>query len=91
MDDMTKAREDGQASEIPLEEAFRELDEITAKLEDRNIPLEESFLLYRKGMELLKICNDRIDRVEKKMLEINGEGEFSEFSRGTGEEEESGR
>ena len=28
--------------------------------------LEESFTVYQKGMELLKYCNESIDKVEKK-------------------------
>lgn len=30
-------------------------------------------------MKLLKYCSGKIDRVEKKMLQINEDGEFSEF------------
>ena len=41
--------------------------------------MEDSFLLYEKGMKKLKMCNDRIDQVEKKMLVINEQGELDEF------------
>ncbi len=50
-----------------LEEMFQELEEITTELEGKELPLEESFLKYRKGMELLKQCNDAIDTVEKEL------------------------
>ena len=43
--------------ELTLEEAFKRLDALSARLEDRDIPLEEAFDLYRQGMELLKICS----------------------------------
>ena len=49
------------------------------KLEDRELPLEESFQLYQKGMELLKACNEKIDLVEKKILVMNGDGGLDEF------------
>ena len=39
------------------------------------------FSLYKQGMELLKYCNDKLDTVEKKMLQMNEDGEFSEFQR----------
>ena len=64
-----------------LEEAFAELDILADKLEDRETSLEDSFTLYKKGMELLKYCNDRLDTVEKKMLQMNEDGTLSEFSR----------
>ena len=31
------------------------------------------------GMELLKYCNESIDKVEKKVLVLNGEGKLDEF------------
>jgi len=49
------------------------------KLEDRSITLEDSFQEYDKGMKLLKYCNDKIDKVEKKILIINEDGETHEF------------
>ena len=49
------------------------------RLEDREISLEESFQAYKQGMELLKYCSGKIDTVEKKMLQMNEDGELSEF------------
>ena len=65
--------------ELTLEEAFAQLEEITRRLEDEEISLEDSFAQYQKGMQLLKYCNDSIDRVEKKVLVLNGEGKLEEF------------
>lgn len=70
-----------QEDVLTLEDAFKELDTLAQKLEDRDTSLEDSFLLYKQGMELLKYCNDKLDTVEKKMLQINEDGTFSEFSR----------
>ena len=66
--------------EKPLEEMFTELDLLAGKLEDRETSLEDSFRLYRQGMELLKLCSEKLDTVEKKMLQLNEDGTFSEFS-----------
>ncbi len=41
--------------------------------------LEDSFRYYQEGMELLKLCNARIDHVEKQMLQIDEEGQVHEF------------
>lgn len=62
-----------------LEEVFEELDEVVGQLEESTISLEDSFSLYHKGMELLKVCNDKIDKVEKKMLILDENGEQHEF------------
>lgn len=64
---------------LTLEESFVELDKMVEQLESPDISLEESFQVYKKGMELLKECNGKIDTVEKKMLQMNKNGELSEF------------
>ncbi len=64
---------------LSLEENFKQLDEMIEKLEDKEIGLEESFSLYEQGMKLLKQCNDQIDKVEKKVMVMNRNGELDEF------------
>ena len=66
--------------EKTIEEAFKELDVLALKLEDRETSLEESFLFYKQGMELLKYCSEKLDSVEKKMLQMNEDCTLSEFS-----------
>ena len=79
---MGKDRNSEQTSqEETLEEVFAQLDDLAEKLEDKETSLEDSFNLYKQGMELLKFCSDKLDTVEKKMLQINEDGTFSEFSR----------
>ena len=72
-------KKEAAASGKTLEEALEELDAISQKLENGETSLEESFRLYRSGMDLLKYCNDKLDTVEKKMLQMDEEGNFSEF------------
>lgn len=68
-----------QEQELSLEEAFAQIEEVIAHLETEEITLEESFQEYNKGMQLLQHCNSAIDRVEKKVLQINENGELDEF------------
>ena len=35
-----------------LEENFQELEEILQKMDDRELPLEESFFLYQRGIHV---------------------------------------
>ena len=71
--------EEAKKEEKSIEDTFGELDLLARKLEDKETPLEESFRLYRQGMELLKNLNGRLDTVEKKMLQMNEDGTFREF------------
>lgn len=72
--------EDKEREDFRLEEAFDQIEELLNRLGDKEVSLEESFALYQKGMGLLKLCNEKIDRVEKQMLQIDEEGQIREFS-----------
>ena len=59
-----------------LESNFEELDKIVEKMESGDLSLDESFELYKKGIELVKSCNESINKVEKEMQIISeGTGE----------------
>ena len=66
-------------TEQSLETVFEQLDEIVEQLEAEDVSLEDSFGLYHKGMDLLKVCNDKIDTIEKKMMMLDENGEEHEF------------
>ncbi len=70
-----KKQESGQKT-LSLEQAMKELEQVTEKLGGQELTLEESFALYKKGMDLLLTCNRAIDKVEKELtvLEENGIG-----------------
>lgn len=74
-----KRTEEKKTEEKTIDEAFQELEELASKLEDRETSLEDSFLLYKQGMELLKYCSDKLDTVEKKMMQMNEDGTLREF------------
>lgn len=65
--------------QMTLEDAFLQLEEVMKQLEDETISLEDSLAVYQRGMQLLKYCNESIDKVEKKVLMLNGEGKLDEF------------
>lgn len=64
---------------MTLEETFAGLEEVIQKMERGDVSLEESFKLYHKGMDMLKSCNDKIDKIEKQMLILDEEGAAYEF------------
>lgn len=61
--------------EKTLEHILGEIEGIVEELQQRDISLETSFELYQQGIEKLKLCNEKIDAVEKKLLLINEEGQ----------------
>lgn len=65
--------------EETLEEMFTQLESVIKTMEQGDVSLEETFDLYHKGMNMLKSCNDKIDKVEKKMLILDDKGEEHEF------------
>ena len=56
-----------------LETAFEELEDLIRQMENKETSLEESFKLYTAGMKLVKYCNDSLDKVEKKLIEVSEE------------------
>ena len=58
-----------------IEEMLIDVDEIIEQLESGEIPLEDSFKIYEKGMKLIQSVNGRIDKVEKKIIQLDGEEE----------------
>ncbi len=68
-----------EQEEQTLEEMFGSLDEVIMTMEKTDISLEESFRLYHAGMDMLKSCSDRLDKIEKKMLMLDSEGKVHDF------------
>lgn len=64
-----------EKEELPVEEAFAALEQIIQKMEEDSISLEDSFSCYETGIRLVRYCSGRIDRVEKKVQMLRGEGE----------------
>jgi exodeoxyribonuclease VII small subunit len=67
------------AKELTLEQTFDKLEKTIEELQNEDISLEDSFRLYKEGMNLVKSCNGKIDKVEKQVLKLNENGELDEF------------
>ncbi len=61
-----------------LEENFRQLEEITSRMEDKDLSLEDMFKYYKAGMELIRESTAMIDTMEKEISVINEQGDISE-------------
>ena len=60
---------------MKIEERFEEIDKIIEGLERNEATLDESFDLYKKGMDIIKECNKEIDKVEKQLIVLGEEDE----------------
>ena len=56
---------------ISIEDGFQKLNELLNNMEAEDIGLEESFDLYKQGVELVKALNGKLDAVEGKLNEVN--------------------
>ncbi|MBY6051273.1 exodeoxyribonuclease VII small subunit [Cytobacillus firmus] len=67
--------------QLSFEQAMEELEVIVEKLEEGDVPLEEAINIYKKGMELSKLCHDKLKNVESQLTEILTEdGRKTNFS-----------
>jgi exodeoxyribonuclease VII small subunit len=55
---------------ISFEEAMNKLEQIVEKLEEGDVPLEAAIAFYKEGMELSKLCHDKLKSVEEQLTQI---------------------
>ncbi len=62
--------------EMSFEESLAELEGIVDKLEKGQLSLDESLMLFEKGIKLVRECNDKLKSAQQKveqLIEENGE------------------
>ncbi|MCM3571817.1 MULTISPECIES: exodeoxyribonuclease VII small subunit [Mesobacillus] len=55
---------------LSFEQAMDQLENIVEKLEEGDVPLEEAISFYKEGMELSKLCHDKLKNVEEQLAQI---------------------
>lgn len=50
-----------------FEKAFDHLEKIVHRLENEELPLDESLQLFEEGIRLSRFCNQKLEEVEKKI------------------------
>lgn len=61
-----------EINQLSLEDTFTQIEEVFKKLQNAEISLEESFEVYKEGMEMLAHAREVIDTVEKKVIQLSG-------------------
>ena len=57
--------------EKTFEEALERLEEIVSRLEDHEQPRDETVNLFEEGLELVKLCDDRLKKFENRIEELS--------------------
>ncbi|MEO8938515.1 MAG: exodeoxyribonuclease VII small subunit [Burkholderiaceae bacterium] len=67
------APEDQAAPPIPFERALDELETIVQTMEDGTLSLDQSLAAYRRGAELVKVCETALEHVKEQVRVLDGE------------------
>lgn len=64
------AREKQERSEPKFEDALTELETVVKRLEEGDIPLEESLAAFERGVTLVRLLHARLDSVQTRIEEL---------------------
>lgn len=56
-----------------FETALAELEALVAAMEDGSMPLEQSLAAYRRGVELTRICQEKLAQAEQQVKVLEGD------------------
>ena len=56
--------------ELSFEESLEKLEEIVNKLENGDVPLDDAIEEFKNAMDLVKICNDKLNTAEESIAKI---------------------
>ena len=63
-----------------FEAAIAELEGVVRKLEEGDMPLEQSLALYERGVQLTRFCHARLEEAERRIEVLNERGELKPAS-----------
>jgi len=70
---MAKGKNQNDIGKLSFEEAIKELTNIVERIEQGEIPLQDSLHQYEKGMALIKHCRTILQKAEKRIEKISEE------------------
>ncbi len=68
---MAAKKKKDDLGELSFEESIKELTDIVGKIEQGQIPLQDSLEQYEKGMALIKQCRTILQKAEKRIEKIS--------------------
>ncbi len=70
---MAEKKQKNGIDKLSFEEAIKELTNIVSRIEQGQIPLQDSLKQYEKGMVLIKHCRTILQKAEKRIEKISKE------------------
>jgi len=70
---MTERKQKDEVGKLTFEQAIQQLKGIVDRIEQGEIPLQDSLEQYEKGMALIKHCRDILQKAEKRIEKISKE------------------
>ena len=70
---MAKNEKKNDIGKLSFEEAIKQLTNIVGKIEQGEIPLQDSLQQYERGMALIKHCRGILQKAEKRIEKISKE------------------
>ncbi len=67
---MAKSDKKDKADSLSFEQAIDQLNQIVSRIEQGQVPLQESLDQYEKGMKLIQYCRGILQDAEKRIEEI---------------------
>ncbi|MCC6508531.1 MAG: exodeoxyribonuclease VII small subunit [Pirellulaceae bacterium] len=75
---MSKAKADPENADATVaptwsfEQALKRLEELVRRLEQGNVPLEQSLTEYAEAVELLRVCQGKLDAAQSRIEVLSG-------------------
>ena len=60
-------------SEVSFEQALAELEKIVKKMESGDLTLEQALATHKRGLELAKFCQQRLEAAQQQVKVLEGE------------------
>ncbi len=70
---MAKKTPKNDLSKMSFEQNIKELTDIVSKIEQGQIPLQDSLQQYARGMALIKQCREILSKAEKRIEKISSD------------------
>ena len=61
---------DNDKDDINLEDALAELEDITNKIEEGDLSLDESLALFEQGIALTRLCSSKLETARQKIEKL---------------------
>jgi len=67
------AKKESRGAEPSFEKALAELEGIVEKMEDGGLSLEQSLAAHKRGLELARLCRERLEAAQQQVRVLEGE------------------